>query len=258
MGGQIWRYDFMSQVSGGPLLQGGVMADLSTSSAQHQRRFYYEPDVAVISYEGERFLSISIGSGWRAHPLNVSVEDRFYVLRSHKVIGAPDGYGKYNTDSGQYTPITEADLVNVSTDIDAEVGPYGWFLDLPANGEKVLGDSVTVNNQVVFSSYKPELTGNDCTPAIGGGSVYVLNILNGSPRVDIDGDGDVDGDDRSTDLSHGGIPPEPAVLITEHGPTVLVGPEQPVEPDFDNLTQRTNWYKPSDDTAQSLVELGED
>ena len=258
MGGQIWRYDFMSQVSGGPLLQGGVMADLSTSSAQHQRRFYYEPDVAVISYEGERFLSISIGSGWRAHPLNVSVEDRFYVLRSHNVIGAPDGYGKYNTDSGQYTPITEADLVNVSTDIDAEVGPYGWFLDLPANGEKVLGDSVTVNNQVVFSSYKPELTGNDCTPAIGGGSVYVLNILNGSPRVDIDGDGDVDGDDRSTDLSHGGIPPEPAVLITEHGPTVLVGPEQPVEPDFDNLTQRTNWYKPSDDTAQSLVELGED
>ena len=125
---------------------------------------------------------------------------------------------------------------------------------LSANGEKVLGNSVTVNNQVIFSTYKPEVAASACTTAIGGGSVYVLNILNGSPRVDIDKDGDIDAEDRSTDLAHGGIPPEPAVLITEHGPTVLVGPEQPVEPDFQNLTQRTYWFKPGDDEAKHVVE----
>ena len=256
MGGQIWRFDFAQyhQSGDGALLQGGIIAKLSGSSDQNQRRFYYEPDIAVASYEGERFLSISIGSGWRAHPLNTDVEDRFYVLRSDDVLGAPQGYGKLDSDSGQYSPITEADLIDVTTDIDADAGPYGWFLDLDASGEKVLGNSVTVNNQVIFSSYRPEASTIACTPAIGGGSVYVLNILNGSPRIDMDGDDDVDEDDRSTELAHGGIPPEPAVLITEHGPTVLVGPEQPVKPDFDNLTQRTYWYKPGDDTAHDLVE----
>ncbi|MEE9333393.1 MAG: VWA domain-containing protein [Granulosicoccaceae bacterium] len=256
MGGRVWRFDFVQyhQSSDGDLLDGGIIANLAGTNTKDHRRFYYEPDIAVIAHEGERFMSISIGSGWRAHPLNRVVDDRFFVLRSENVLNKPQQYGMLDPNSGSYRPVVAADLMDVTNDIDADTGPYGWYLDLADTGEKVLGDSVTVNNQVIFSSYKPSVTGSACSTAIGGGSVYVLNILNGSPRVDLDGDGDVDEDDRSTELAHGGIPPEPAVLITEHGPTVLVGPEQPVEPDFQNLTQRTYWHMPGDDEAEYLVE----
>ena len=256
MGGQIWRFDFKQHhiASDGDLLQGGVIANLSNSLAQNHRRFYYEPDIAVISHEGERFLSISIGSGWRAHPLNQVVEDRFYVLRYNNVLGTPDGYGKSDPITGLYSPITEADLIDVTGDIDAEVGPHGWYLDMPDSGEKILGSSVTMNNQVIFASYKPEATASDCSPAIGGGAAYVMNILNGSPRIDLDGDGDVDIEDISKDLAHGGIPPPPTVLITEDGPLVLVGPEK-LKTKSPNLTQRTYWYKPNDKTATDVVEV---
>lgn len=246
LGGRIWRFDFETFHESGDLLYGGIIADLSTSGLEGERRFYYEPDVAMISNDGNRFLSISIGSGWRAHPLDLIVDDKFFMIKSASVFSRPPGYGK-TLDNGQtYQPITVDDLVDVTNTLTPPINNYGWQYDLGATGEKVLGDSVTVNNQVVFSSYRPALSVGACTTAIGGGSVYALNILDGSPTVDLDGDGDIDEDDREMKLAHGGIPPSPAVLITPDGPTLLVGPEQPFQPNFVNLTRRTFWVDSSD------------
>ena len=124
---------------------------------------------------------------------------------------------------------------------------------MPEPGEKVLADSITVNNQVIFTTYRPASTAGACSTALGSGAIYVVDVRDGSPTIDMDGDasegtGGAPGElpaleleDRSKALAHGGIPPEPAALITEHGPTVLVGPEQPVEIEFDDLTRRTYW-----------------
>jgi len=61
-GGQIWRFDLTSHHETGDFMRGGVLAHLNEGGRTSERRFYYEPDVAVISDEGERFISISIGS----------------------------------------------------------------------------------------------------------------------------------------------------------------------------------------------------
>ena len=241
-GGQIWRFDFTAYHQSGDLLSGGVMANLSGTALADQRRFFYEPDVALIAKKGQRFLSISIGSGWRAHPLDTVTDDRFFMVRSNDIFAAPAGYGKPRTDgSGTYEPITVADLTDITNDIDPDTSEFGWYLDMSGAGEKILGDSITVNGQIVFSSFRPDASVGACSTAIGSGSVYVVNVLDGSPTVDMDEDGELEVEDREKQLAHGGIPPEPAALITENGPTILVGPEQPVDVDFDNLTQRTYW-----------------
>ncbi|MFK7852755.1 MAG: PilC/PilY family type IV pilus protein [Granulosicoccus sp.] len=270
MGGQLWRFDFTPFHQSGDLVDGGVLAKLNGSSANQARRLYNEPDVALIAQDGKRFLSVSLGSGWRAHPLNDVVEDRFYMIRSHSVYTKPEGYGK-NTgtvNSPDWKPLTEDDLANVTDDLDPVYNHYGWMLELEGNGEKIMGNSITINNQVVFTSYEPESTGDACSPAIGGGSIYVVDVMNGAPTLDLDDDGNDESEsggtdeeeegnqvtykteeftkeDRKKQLKQGGIPPPPTALITESGneigTTVLVSTEQPVDADFNNLTQRTYW-----------------
>lgn len=242
MGGRIWRWDVAPyHQPGQTLLRGGVMAALGGDDYADNRRFYYEPDVSLVGESGDRFLSISIGSGWRAHPLNTKVKDRFYVLRSSAVYRPPAGYGKPPAAGGtDWSPITDADLTDVTDELSPTVSTHGWYVNLEQPGEKVLGDTITVNNQVVFTTYVPEGELEDCATALGSGRVYAMRVFDGSPTIDADGDG-LEKEDRHETLAHGGIPPEPAALITEDGPTILVGPEQPLDLDFDNLTQRSYW-----------------
>jgi len=123
------------------------------------------------------------------------------------------------------------------------------MLKLERAGEKVLGDAITVNSKVVFSTFLPEAATGDCSPALGGGAVYAMRVSNGSAAADLDDDGDADEEDRSTELNHAGIPPEATALIVESAdgkikPTILVGPEQPLEGKglfSENLTKRTFW-----------------
>ncbi len=272
MGGQLWRFDFQPFHQSGQLVYGGVIAKLNGNNATNARRFYNEPDVALVASEGNRFLSVSIGSGWRAHPLNERVDDRFYMIRSNSVYSRPDGYGKKNgsSTSGSWRPITESDLVNVTDDLNPVLNEYGWMLELESSGEKVMSQSVTVNNQVIFTTYEPAASGDSCSPAIGGGAAYVLDIFTGAPTVDLDDSESSDADDESgTDdesndnenqvtyrnsnltkadrkktLQQDGIPPAPTALITESegniGTTVLISTEN-LDIDFSNLTQRTYW-----------------
>jgi len=273
MGGQLWRFDLQPFHQSGDLVQGGVIANLNGSGMTNARRFYNEPDVALIAKNGERFLSISIGSGWRAHPLNETVEDRFYMVRSHSPYKKPAGYGKNagSATSPIWLPLTEDDLIDVTDDIDPAYNANGWMLKLESSGEKVMGASITVNNQLIFTTYEPVATGDACSPAVGGGAVYALDVKNGAPVLNLDDSGD-DGDsensesgeadddnenvarygnqelskeDRRKTLKQDGIPPSPTALITETngkiGTTILVSTEQPVDVDFSNLTQRTYW-----------------
>ena len=85
MGGQIWRMDIDNRQDIGNALSGritgGVIAELGDNTPQNSIRFYYPPDVALVNFEGRQQLSVSIGSGWRAHPLQTRVTDRFYSFR---------------------------------------------------------------------------------------------------------------------------------------------------------------------------------
>ncbi len=260
MGGQIWRFDINNSGNSEPFVRGGVMADLSGTDAEDARRFYYEPDVSLISKDGLRFLSIAIGSGWRAHPLDDVIQDRLYMLRIEDVYGAPPDYGRIvgSGASATWQPITEADLLDVTNDVNPLASDIlaknGWMIRLEEQGEKALSETVTINNQLLFTTYLPAGDGGPCQPAAGSGAIYVLDVFDGSPTINLSSTGGDDGaalnkDDRSRILKHGGIPPSAAALISEEGvPVVLVGPEQPLdELDFGQLTKKTWWQEVHND-----------
>ena len=249
-GGRIWRFDVSPYHDEGELVRGGIIAELAGPLPADQRRFYVEPDVSLVENGPERFLAVSIGSGWRAHPLDEITQDRFYVVRQPLDPVAAGRYGMPGT-GGAYRPVREADLVAVggadgAGTFEADTpgsGARGWYLDLERPGEKVLGTSITFDDSVIFSTYVPATDVAACSTAIGGGRAYTLDVASGAPLRDLDGDGDVDAADSSVALERGGIPPEAMVLITEDGgdaPMVLFGGER-LETGIENRTRRTFW-----------------
>lgn len=256
MGGQVWRFDVNNTGDSRAFIEGGVLADFSGVVPEDARRFYYEPDVSLVAKDGLRYLSVAIGSGWRAHPLDDVVQDRLYMFRVEDVYSAPPDYGlKVGTGaSAIYRPITELDLLDVTDDVNPLASDIlaksGWMIRLEQEGEKNLSAAITINNQLLFTTYLPAGDGGACQPAAGTGEIYVLDVFDGSPTIDLQGDGTADinalnKDDRSRGLKHAGIPPSAAALISEEGvPVLLVGPEQPLdELDFGQLTRKTWWQE---------------
>ncbi len=248
-GGQVWRFDVIGSTSD-TLLQGGVVADLSTTDNAGHRRFYGEPDVALIQQEGLSYLAVSIGSGWRAHPLNDIVKDAQYVLRIPDIRNKPEGYG-VETSPGNYRPITESDLkqVNAGGSGNADL-THGWFLRFPDAGEKVIGTSLIFKNVVYFSSYVPAPDTDNCSTALGSGYAYALSVIDGSPVADLDNDGVIETykpgepykeDDMRFQLTHQGPPPNATILVSQGlAPEVFIGTEK-VPSDITSGTTRTYW-----------------
>lgn len=251
MGGQLWRIDINNDENLTSTLDqridGGRIAELAGDDPEDARRFYYPPDVSIISVDGQQQLAISIGSGWRAHPLDNGVKDRFYTLRSPYVYGKPiDSFGLTVYSSLSHT---SSGLYDVTDDINASLpkDAKGWFIDLEGTGEKVLSSSVTADHKVIFTSYLPEAESAFCSPAEGSGNVYALSVINGSPVLDLNNSGDrinLSKDDRSQELKHAGIPPPTSVLFPEIGnATVVVGTETLEELDLNDLRRRTFWQE---------------
>jgi len=91
MGGQVWRLFINNDATSANQLvtvgtNKGLFAQLGSDEATQARRFYAEPDVALQVIDGKNVLTVNVGSGYRAHPLNTVIEDRFYSLRSTNVI----------------------------------------------------------------------------------------------------------------------------------------------------------------------------
>jgi type IV pilus assembly protein PilY1 len=195
------------------------------------RRFYSAPDVAFLTAEGRTWLNISLGSGYRGHPLNIETQDRFYSLRDY----APFA----RLTQAQYdaaTVITEADedLVDVTDDItpDMPAGATGWRMDLRyPQGEKSLSEARTIQSMIQFTTYEPNLADEDqvdeaCAPNKGTNRVYTISAYNGAPVYNRDSPEDPpeSTDDRATELAQGGIAPEVVWLFpSPDNPTTCVG-----------------------------------
>ena len=271
MGGQVWRFDIASGVNissnPGDLMTGTVLARLAEDgSSADARRFYYPPDVSL-NYEGsERVLSVAIGSGWRAHPLNEVIEDRFYVLKQYSgIFGAPtDSDG----DLAYSEPITEASLYDVTDNLIAEgtadeqedaeyqlsssSGNGGWMLRLERAGEKVLASSLTIDGTIIFTTYEPEAPDAvSCQPQVGTARAYLVEVSDGQASYELDGVDGLTSNDRSVQLDQSGIPSTPTVVDTEDGdPQVLIGVEN-LGDKVDDLdlpeTARTYWLEGVDE-----------
>ena len=255
MGGQIWRFDMIGDNPIGFI--GGRIADLALDgSTTDNRRFYYPPDVSLIYEEGSApYLAIVAASGYRAHPLNTVIRDRLYMIRDYDIYKAPT----------TYTTITESDLFDTTDNVigegsDSQISAAttalssakGWFISFnePGSGayigEKSLSEPLILDGVAIVTTYIPEdlvgLSTGSCTPREGTGSVYFVNITDGTPTYDNNGSIDKTREDRRTFLKRGGIPPSPNIIITDKGTARCVGTECSKSLEINNI-QKTYWYE---------------
>jgi len=229
---QVFRFDVDNDTG---LIKGGRIAHLNNGGGvSDNRRFYYSADTALIRQVGDSFISVSIGSGFRAHPLNEAITDNFFVLKDKGVLTGVFDMDATINDLQDVTSLVDSDSNGVSDAVELlndDTSPKkGWYINFSATGEKVIERSITFNNAVIFTSYVPPgSAGEVCQAAAGGGRLYALNILNGTPYVDTNHDGSLTENDRFVDLAGGGIAPPPQVLLegSETGvtPRLCIGTE---------------------------------
>jgi len=191
MGGQIWRFDITNGNNAGALAEGGVLASLGAADAMNPpaadvRRFYNTPDVVNVIKDKNFFLAINIGSGYRAHPLDSSVDDEFFSIRDfHSTQVIPtDQY-----DSQDFPLILRDDLIDITDNLapTLEATDVGWrFGMVQSTGEKILGESLTVDNEVFFNSFAPTNSVQSCLPGAGLNRSYRISIFDASPLTNLD------------------------------------------------------------------------
>ena len=227
MGGRVWRFDIFNGQNQNNLVAGGVIAslgaaDLDAPTVADNRRFYNAPDVALVPRETDSYLNIAIGSGYRAHPLNMQTDDRFYGLRDYNVFQQLDQLA-YNAISADPIVDNDPQLVDVTNDVSPVIpeGALGWKLSLP--GEKVLSESRTFDGTIIFTTFTPVAGSSACVPGRGLNKLYQVNIADASPVTNLDGIGDGEAltiTDRSRDLAQTGIAPTPTFLFPPSGDNV--------------------------------------
>ena len=258
MGGQLWRFDITNGEDPGNLVAGGVIAQLgaeglASPTDADTRRFYNSPDVSIFNdpLQGRRFIALSIGSGYRAHPLDNSISDRFYSVRDPAVFARLS-----QADYDSYDVITDGDLVEISGDVRVVIdsNDRGWMFTMPAD-QKVITNSVTFDDRVFFVGFSPETNlADSCQPSNGRNFLYEVSIVNGDPVVNnldtlLPEDADAE---RSTELAQGGIAPAPTFLFPSPAdpnctgaacsppPIACIGVEC-FDPGFVNNPVRTLW-----------------
>ncbi|BAU72546.1 PilC/PilY family type IV pilus protein [Metapseudomonas furukawaii] len=246
MGGQVWRFfinngsaasSLVSPVngngSGAPDADDGVFADVigadtgtetATQLEQKLRRFYNEPDVALLNINGTRTLAINIGSGYRGHPLNAVTQDRFYSFRTPLV------YNPTTDAANNHTTLVESNLYDATDNLIQEGSATqqtaaatafartsgGWYIRLEGRGEKVLSESATFAGLLVFTTYEPTASLNSCRAAQGISRAYTVNLFDATPAAE-NVSGTPDKADRATLLKTAGIPPKPVFLLPDNG-----------------------------------------
>jgi type IV pilus assembly protein PilY1 len=244
LGGQIWRFDlYHKATTAKDLLKGGRIAVLGENSDRNSRQFFFKPDVSYIAINGAVHTTLAIGSGSLEHPLDQKVHNHFYLLYLTRIDEFPD----YEN----LRPLRWQDLENRSDNLNyATIGHRtnwsGLYISVEDLGEKVLAPSLTFNQRVIFTTYTPPSTGNACSVGNGTARYYVINLGNGNPVSDMDGDGDIDKLDRFQLLQTTSIPTQAQLPIPDGiKPRTIIGGEVP---DLDlgtiNNWIRSYWYKP--------------
>ncbi|MCK0538495.1 PilC/PilY family type IV pilus protein [Alcanivorax quisquiliarum] len=232
LGGQLWRVDLNDE----DVTDSAVhkIATLSGGASDANRRFFYPPAVAYVQDEqGKAHLYITIGSGYRAHPLDESVDDYFFVLRDST---APLGEAP--------ATLSFTDLITVPGNTTPTTASTGWKIALPDAGEKVTAASTVFSNHVFFTTYQPggdQLEENPCAVRMGTTYLYIMDLVTGSagafPGVDIDSS------TRRVKLEQDTLAPTPTWLSGGEDMALIVGTEV-VGGDSIGATgmRRGSWY----------------
>ena len=225
-GGQVWRIKLDN-----PLASPTVdrLIDINDDTVTGNRRFYYEPSVSFTKIAGVRYFNIAIGSGYRAHPLNETIENRFYLIRDDQA-GSKAMTGRVETDLFDATSYAADPGNPLASGQQAKLNNSGWYVELEET-EHALANPVIYEGNVFFSTYIPPASGPasvaDCEGGVlGEGYFYALSLVDASPPFELVDNNPKNLANRSIQLNNQGIPGDPTVMIDDHGkPLVMVGGE---------------------------------
>jgi type IV pilus assembly protein PilY1 len=235
-GGQMFRLDINHGEGVSDLVSGGLLADFGGASEVDNRRFYYGPDVSEISLAKEHYYAVALGSGYRAHPLNSTINDHFYMLKDSGVFTL-DESGNYSFPEAAFVIsdmydatdhlLTSSDVEQQALEANLFASSAGWMIRLGSGGEKVLASPLILDYQVLFTTYLPATASSSiCAPPTGNSRAYLVNLINGNAVADLNNDGETLNDDRYAELKQTGIAPDTKILIEDIvNPVVCLGTE---------------------------------
>lgn len=232
MGAQVWRVDVIEggDITTGSTLKPYLFADFSGTSIQENRRFYYPPSVALTARNGLTVTSVAIGSGYRAHPLNDTIEDKFFAaIDSNVAKGAPTTTPSPLTISDLYDTTSNilqtATGTTLTTEIAALNAKEGWVLTL-ASDQKILARARTFKNRLLFTSFETGVA-DVCDFTGGSNRFYAVNLFDATGVLEVDTNNDGTPDtvvrDRAVD-DQAAILGEPQ-LVTHSDPGTPTTPE---------------------------------
>lgn len=233
--GKVWRLELPLgpdfSFSGAKLVN---FANLGTGTGAGRRMFFNEPDVALLKKDGRKWLTVSLGSGYRAHPANGEANDEFYVLLDAAV---NEPLEKNIANDADFAVLDHDDLVKIASAGSQEISSIdqgvmtgkaitsiadkaGWYFDLPKSGEKVLASSITSEGNVMFTTLVPDLgtsaSSEDlCSAPITQGRFYSFNILTGEAGSDLNRDGTITDVDLMAVVTANEIPGTPQRIFNK-------------------------------------------
>jgi Tfp pilus tip-associated adhesin PilY1 len=179
-GGNVWRIDFADANPVNWMVT--RLASISSTSGlptdnSGLRKFLFPPDVV---YSPDGFDAVLLGSGDREHPFDTAVQNRFYMFKDIGIYpGKPLIGTTIYTSTGAIAAasnaptLRESDLFDATsnciqaaadctgsgdetdsaTAANALNSADGWYVSLD-KGEKVVGNSVTLNNVTFFNTMR--------------------------------------------------------------------------------------------------------
>lgn len=232
VGGRVWRFDLNQKDQN--FATGGVIADLNSSDTDGiggNRRFYNRPDAAYITDTGNPFVLISIGSGYRAHPLSQDISDSLFLIKDiHGLNGSPETYNTITkSDLADWTSSQSVYVDPETSEKDYHVNaPNGWYLDMTSNGEKILAPTLTLDGVVTANSFSPtdDLDAAQCSGNLGRSYTYRLLVVPEKYDSITCEDG---GDNCKPDIPGQPPVPEDPVDRLKPDPTIVMPPPDPCE-----------------------------
>ncbi len=208
-GGNIWRLDLNEELNESNENNRSVLIKLASfgGTGVDARKFYNEPDVSMFKHKGRSILALSIGSGYRAHPMNNELKDYFFTILDKAT------FRRINTDTFSTINLNDTDMAKVAVTINEDgskslnyntlnntdllaIDKRGWYVDFASTGEKVLANAITVDGTVLFTTFVPSAEATSvgavvdlCTAPSTQGRLYAMNILTGKPTYDLDWSG---------------------------------------------------------------------
>lgn len=195
-------------------------------SSANNRHMYDAISVAPIRQNGEKYMGIVAGTGYRAHPLDKTREDVIVVIKDKEDYYETGGQKMINS------PILFDDLADLTSVTDSAnalnqmVGKNGYYLNLREEngdyiGEKMTGEPIIYDNQIILNTYVPNKAKGECVPIIGYARGYQFDLHSGTPNADKNEDGSLSQEDRYQDNVSAGIANGSKLIYTEDGVLLL-------------------------------------